>query len=202
MNTAHKSLAGTGRALIVFSLKIFAAGLRHTKPHNLGAEQLHVAAQPLSTNQQTQHTTLPLLLQSCPSFLIPVGKSGAGVCRMRSRLLMSGCCTRASSAATISAKLWGGILVAMPTAIPCSMNRFSVACWCDLREGGDCCVHVQACLCILKCALMNSSMPCCAVLCCVVPVCHSPAGVEPWRAAPVAHPVSHNTCTHIYNTLT
>jgi hypothetical protein len=48
----------------------------------------------------------------------PVGKSGAGMCCMSSLVLMPGSCTSALRPATTSRRLCGGILVAMPTAMP------------------------------------------------------------------------------------
>ena len=48
----------------------------------------------------------------------PVGKSGPGMCFIKSLILMSLLSMRANVASITSPKLCGGILVAIPTAIP------------------------------------------------------------------------------------
>ena len=53
-----------------------------------------------------------------PSITAPVGKSGAGTYSIKSELVSSGLFIKASVALITSPKLWGGIFVAMPTAIP------------------------------------------------------------------------------------
>ena len=51
--------------------------------------------------------------------MIPaVGKSGPGMKRMRSCTVAFGLCTRWITASTTSPMLWGGMFVAMPTAMP------------------------------------------------------------------------------------
>ena len=59
--------------------------------------------------------------------MIPaVGKSGAGMCLISSSIPRSGFLSNAWQASTTSPRLWGGMLVAMPTAIPEDplMSRF------------------------------------------------------------------------------
>ena len=48
----------------------------------------------------------------------PVGKSGPGMSSISFCVLMSGSSMYASTASTTSPRLWGGMLVLMPTAIP------------------------------------------------------------------------------------
>ena len=48
----------------------------------------------------------------------PVGKSGPGRWRMTSSRVMAGFSIMATRASTTSERLWGGRLVAMPTAMP------------------------------------------------------------------------------------
>jgi hypothetical protein len=48
----------------------------------------------------------------------PVGKSGPFTYRMRSSLVSSGLASRATVASMTSLRLCGGMLVAMPTAMP------------------------------------------------------------------------------------
>ena len=48
----------------------------------------------------------------------PVGKSGPGTCFISCEIVMSLLLMKATVALIISPKLWGGILVAIPTAIP------------------------------------------------------------------------------------
>ena len=48
----------------------------------------------------------------------PVGKSGPGMTCMSSSTVMSGLSMKAQVASTASARLCGGMLVAMPTAMP------------------------------------------------------------------------------------
>ena len=50
--------------------------------------------------------------------IAPVGKSGPFRCFIRPFTSMSGSSIMATSAATISRRLCGGMLVAMPTAMP------------------------------------------------------------------------------------
>ena len=51
--------------------------------------------------------------------MIPaVGKSGAGTIRMSSSIVMSGFFSMARHASTTSPRLCGGMLVAIPTAMP------------------------------------------------------------------------------------
>ncbi len=47
-----------------------------------------------------------------------VGKSGPGTARIRSAIRQSGFSIRRNRASTTSPRLWGGMLVAMPTAMP------------------------------------------------------------------------------------
>ncbi len=47
-----------------------------------------------------------------------VGKSGPGTTRIRSSMLASGRSTSVTRASTTSERLWGGMFVAMPTAMP------------------------------------------------------------------------------------
>ncbi len=47
-----------------------------------------------------------------------VGKSGAGISLISSSMAQCGVASRCRQASTVSARLCGGILVAMPTAMP------------------------------------------------------------------------------------
>ncbi len=47
-----------------------------------------------------------------------VGKSGAGICSMSWATVISGLSSMATTPRATSPRLWGGILVAMPTAMP------------------------------------------------------------------------------------
>ena len=60
----------------------------------------------------------PCLIISLPIITPPVGKSGPGTCFINSFILISLFLINASVASTTSPKLCGGILVAIPTAIP------------------------------------------------------------------------------------
>ena len=53
-----------------------------------------------------------------PMMMPPVGKSGPGMYCMRSSTDMSGLSIMAQRASVTSPRLWGGMLVAMPTAMP------------------------------------------------------------------------------------
>ena len=55
---------------------------------------------------------------SLPIIIPPVGKSGPGMCFINSLIFISLFCINASVPFIISPKLCGGILVAIPTAIP------------------------------------------------------------------------------------
>jgi DNA gyrase subunit A len=59
---------------------------------------------------------------------IAVGKSGAGISSISSSTVASGLCSRCRQPSTISFRLCGGILVAIPTAIPDEplINRFGM----------------------------------------------------------------------------
>ena len=57
---------------------------------------------------------MPLL----PIIIPPVGKSGPGRHSIRSATSASGLSINRHIASTTSPRLWGGILVAIPTAIP------------------------------------------------------------------------------------
>ena len=50
--------------------------------------------------------------------MAPVGKSGPGMCSMSSGSSMSGLSMTAHMPSTTSRMLWGGMFVAIPTAIP------------------------------------------------------------------------------------
>ena len=50
----------------------------------------------------------------------PVGKSGPFMCFIRPSTSISSFSMNAMVAAMVSRRLWGGMLVAMPTAIPAS----------------------------------------------------------------------------------
>ena len=56
----------------------------------------------------------------------PVGKSGANTIFISSSIVISGFLANAQTASITSPKLWGGILVAIPTAIPLvpDINKF------------------------------------------------------------------------------
>ena len=60
----------------------------------------------------------PCLIISLPMITPPVGKSGPGICFINSLILISLLSINANVPSIISPKLCGGILVAMPTAIP------------------------------------------------------------------------------------
>ena len=53
-----------------------------------------------------------------PMITPPVGKSGPWMCSISSCTLMSGLSSMAMTPSTTSPRLWGGMLVAMPTAMP------------------------------------------------------------------------------------
>ncbi len=53
-----------------------------------------------------------------PMILPPVGKSGPLTNCIRSSVVASGFSSRCTTASTTSPRLWGGMLVAMPTAMP------------------------------------------------------------------------------------
>ena len=55
---------------------------------------------------------------SSPTILPPVGRSGPGTNRISVSTDALGCLSRCLSACTTSTRLCGGMLVAMPTAIP------------------------------------------------------------------------------------
>ena len=58
------------------------------------------------------------LTPSRPTIFPPVGRSGPGTNAIRSSSEASGCLSRCRAAATTSPRLCGGMLVAMPTAMP------------------------------------------------------------------------------------
>ena len=60
----------------------------------------------------------PVLIISLPIIVPPVGKSGPGICFINSFILISLLSIRAKVAFITSERLCGGILVAIPTAIP------------------------------------------------------------------------------------
>ena len=62
----------------------------------------------------------------CPQMKPAVGKSGPGMYRISSSTVSSGCSISATSASHTSPRLWGGMLVAMPTAMPAEplISRF------------------------------------------------------------------------------
>ena len=53
-----------------------------------------------------------------PTTIAPVGKSGPFMCCMRSSTFASGLSMSWTTASTASLSLWGGMFVAMPTAMP------------------------------------------------------------------------------------
>ena len=57
-------------------------------------------------------------MPSRPRMIPAVGKSGPGMNFMRSCTVAFGCATRWITASTTSPMLWGGMLVAIPTAMP------------------------------------------------------------------------------------
>ena len=57
-------------------------------------------------------------MPSEPMMMAPVGKSGPGMTCMSSSTVISGLSMKAQVASTVSARLCGGMLVAMPTAMP------------------------------------------------------------------------------------
>ena len=57
-------------------------------------------------------------MPSVPMMTAPVGKSGPGMTCMSSSTEMSGLSMKAQVASTVSARLCGGMLVAIPTAMP------------------------------------------------------------------------------------
>jgi hypothetical protein len=57
-------------------------------------------------------------IPSAPTMKAPVGKSGPGRTAMRSSRVQSGSAARTWKAAATSRRLWGGMLVLIPTAIP------------------------------------------------------------------------------------
>ena len=61
-----------------------------------------------------------------PMMIPPVGKSGPLINSIRSSSPASGLSIRQQMASTTSRRLWGGMLVAMPTAMPVEplTNRF------------------------------------------------------------------------------
>ena len=63
-------------------------------------------------------TLYPALIISFPIITPPVGKSGPGICFINSLILISLFSIKANVPSIISPKLCGGILVAIPTAIP------------------------------------------------------------------------------------
>lgn len=64
----------------------------------------------------TRNTAVLSLARS--DYYLPVGKSGAGMCFINSLIEILGFFMRAFKPAATSPMLWGGILVAIPTAIP------------------------------------------------------------------------------------
>ncbi len=60
------------------------------------------------------------LMPERPRMMAAVGKSGPGTMAMSSSSVMPGFSIIARVASMISVGLWGGILVAMPTAMPCA----------------------------------------------------------------------------------
>ena len=54
-----------------------------------------------------------------PRMRAPVGKSGPLTNSIRSSGVASGCSSRWMVASMTSPRLWGGMLVAIPTAMPC-----------------------------------------------------------------------------------
>ena len=54
----------------------------------------------------------------CPRMLAPVGKSGPLTDRIKTSVVTSGSSTNSTMASQISPRLWGGMFVAMPTAMP------------------------------------------------------------------------------------
>ena len=65
---------------------------------------------------------LPVLYASTipdlPLIIPPVGKSGPGIKTIRSSTEISGLSISAKHALIVSFRLWGGMFVAIPTAIP------------------------------------------------------------------------------------
>ncbi len=59
-----------------------------------------------------------LFIPSLPQIVAPVGKSGPGRTFIISSMVMSGLPMSSVSASTTSPRLWGGMLVAIPTAMP------------------------------------------------------------------------------------
>ncbi len=57
-------------------------------------------------------------MPSTPVMMPAVGKSGPGTCFIRSSMVASGLSMSATQALTTSFRLCGGMLVAMPTAMP------------------------------------------------------------------------------------
>ena len=53
-----------------------------------------------------------------PLMIPAVGKSGPGMIRKMSSMPSSGSSSSATQVSATSARLWGGMLVAMPTAMP------------------------------------------------------------------------------------
>ncbi|GIU90079.1 MAG: hypothetical protein KatS3mg010_1178 [Acidimicrobiia bacterium] len=59
-------------------------------------------------------------MPSSPMMRPPVGKSGPFTTRISSDSVASGLSISFRAALQTSARLWGGMLVAMPTAMPCA----------------------------------------------------------------------------------
>ena len=57
-------------------------------------------------------------MPASPQIMAPVGKSGAGTFSITSSRLAFGSRASRTSASTISPRLWGGMFVAIPTAMP------------------------------------------------------------------------------------
>ena len=74
----------------------------------------------------SQSPLIVLRWRSNRKIVPPVGKSGPVTCAHRSSVVISGSSIRAIVASTISPRWWGGMFVAMPTAMPDEplMSRF------------------------------------------------------------------------------
>ena len=79
--------------------------------------KLSIEISPLILNEPLP-LLYPCLIMSLPIITPPVGKSGPGICFIKSLILISLFSIKASVPFITSPKLWGGMLVAIPTAIP------------------------------------------------------------------------------------
>ena len=70
-----------------------------------------------------------------PIITPPVGKSGPGICFINSLILISLFSIKANVPSIISPRLWGGILVAIPTAIPPAPFTNKLGYWAGKTEG-------------------------------------------------------------------